>query len=106
MSSNDIFGLTDSDVRVALCALKVMLVDGTPKVDKDHLAKLTGHKNADSANRVWNMAKAKLMKGEASSEAATSLGVVTPTKGTRKTAAKMGHSNHQEARQEVSPQGR
>lgn len=32
MSSNETFGLTDSDVRVALCALKVMLIDGTSKV--------------------------------------------------------------------------
>jgi hypothetical protein len=28
MSLNENFGLTDNEVKVALCALKVMLVDG------------------------------------------------------------------------------
>ncbi|KAG8166436.1 hypothetical protein KVR01_002125 [Diaporthe batatas] len=88
MSSNETFGLSESEVRVALCALKVILANTAPKVEKDHLAKLTGHNNADSAIRVWNMAKAKLMKDSPSEPGTSPKSADTPTKSAKKTAAK------------------
>lgn len=59
-------------------------------VDKNHLARLTGHSNADSANRIWYIARNKLTKADSLAESATSLvDVDTPTKGPKKTATKM-----------------
>lgn len=59
------------------------------QVEKEHLARLTGHKNADSANRVWYIAKAKLMKDSSSESGTAAINPDTPTKGTKRTAAKM-----------------
>lgn len=61
------------------------------QVEKGHLARLTGHNNPDSANRIWYIVKKKLMATNASpSGSATSLvDVDTPTKGPKKTPAKM-----------------
>ncbi|KAG6367453.1 hypothetical protein INS49_001642 [Diaporthe citri] len=88
-SSNSILGLSEKEIKLALCALKVLLIDG--KVEKGHLARLTGHKNPDSAHRVWYIVKNKLMETNTSpSGSATSVvDVDTPTKGPKKTPAKM-----------------
>lgn len=74
----------------------------TPQVEKDHLAKLTGHKNADSANRVWYIAKAKLMKDSPSESGTIPVSVDIPTKGTKKTAAKTRTPNHKKRAKEES----
>lgn len=68
-----------------------MLTSRRCQVEKGQLAKLTGHSNPDSANRVWYMVKKKLMDtGTSPSGSATSLvDVDTPTKGPKKTPAKM-----------------
>ncbi|KAI7780722.1 hypothetical protein LA080_015619 [Diaporthe eres] len=88
-SSHTILGLTDKEINLALCALKVMLIDG--KVEKGHLARLTGHKNPDSAHRVWYIVKNKLMNTNNSPSGSTTslVDVDTPTKGPKKTPAKM-----------------
>ncbi|KKY34980.1 hypothetical protein UCDDA912_g05071 [Diaporthe ampelina] len=86
MSSNN-FGLSDNELKIALCALKVTVVDG--KVEKGHLAKLTGHANPDSAQRVWYMVKKKIMETNITSL----VDVDTPTKGPKKTPANMRTPN-------------
>ncbi|KAK2600753.1 hypothetical protein N8I77_010262 [Diaporthe amygdali] len=92
-SSNGMFGLSDSEVKIALCSLKLMVADGQGKVDKDQLAALTGHTNPDSANRVWYMARKKMIDNDASTPAGSSTSlddIGTPTKGPKKTPSKMG----------------
>jgi hypothetical protein len=74
-----------------LLGAPILMSQPSQGIDKDRLASLTGHKNPDSALRVWYIAKKKLCEGDSAAESATSLeDVDTTTKGPKKTPTKVG----------------
>lgn len=78
-----------------------MLTSQSSQVEKGHLARLTGHNNPDSANRIWYILKKKIMETNNSPSGSTTslVDVDTPTKGPKKTPAKMRASKKRTKKQ-------